>query len=190
MSARLYFDDDVGNNAIMRELRGRGFDVTSSAEVGMRGRPDADHLRFAADAGRVMVSGNRGDFARLHGQWVARGEHHSGIILIEQRMAVGSRVRAFAELLRELNSDEFEDRVEYLKQWLPPSWCRRRQGPLPPDLAVDVLWLVFPLCCPEVAGEVLPTAIREEADDVLLTLQALRDFDCGLHHGAATDTDE
>lgn len=43
------------------------------------------------------------------------------MVLINQRMAVGSRVRGFAELLRETDSGDFVDRVEYLKQWLPPA---------------------------------------------------------------------
>src|SRR3990172_1722462 len=56
---------------------------------------------------------------------------------------------------------------------------------LPPDLALDVLGLVFPIGGPEVRGEVLPAAIGEEADDVLFAFEAFGGLDGGADDGAA-----
>lgn len=47
----------------------------------MSGATDADHLKFAADSGRVIVTANRGDFARLHSEWASIGRTHGGIII-------------------------------------------------------------------------------------------------------------
>ena len=66
MPIRFYFDDDIGSRAVLRELRSRGIDAISSFEAGMYGRPDEDHLRYAATESRVLCTANHGDFMRLH----------------------------------------------------------------------------------------------------------------------------
>lgn len=47
----------------------------------MLGRADREQLEFASTTGRVLFTGNQGDFARLHSEWVARGASHAGIVV-------------------------------------------------------------------------------------------------------------
>jgi hypothetical protein len=47
----------------------------------MLAKSDREQLEFAARTGRVLFTGNQGDFARLHRQWIASGATHSGIVI-------------------------------------------------------------------------------------------------------------
>lgn len=51
----------------------------------MRGKSDAEQLRWAGDQSRVLYSSNRGDFYRLHSEMVKRGESHAGMVLGQQQ---------------------------------------------------------------------------------------------------------
>lgn len=58
-----------------------GHDVVAvAAEASLRGSPDADLLEHAATAGRVLVTENIVDFARLTERWAAEGRSHAGLI--------------------------------------------------------------------------------------------------------------
>lgn len=81
MRSRLYLDEDSSQRRLIAALRESGIDVLTAVEVGTSGATDADHLKFAADSGRVIVTANRGDFARLHGEWASIGRTHGGIII-------------------------------------------------------------------------------------------------------------
>jgi uncharacterized protein with PIN domain len=67
---RLYFDEDSMDQALVRALRGRGVDVTSALEENMIKREDEEHLDYATQQGRVLFSFNRGDFCRLHAEYL------------------------------------------------------------------------------------------------------------------------
>lgn len=60
-------------------LRDHGFDAVSVQEAGRRGAADSEHLDWAAREGRVLVSHNLGDYARL-----AQERSHAGILLVRQ----------------------------------------------------------------------------------------------------------
>jgi hypothetical protein len=77
-------DEDV-YHAVAIGLRRRGFDVLTTYEARRQGTSDEMQLRFAAAEGRAIFTFNRGDFARLHGAFLARAEHHYGIVLARQR---------------------------------------------------------------------------------------------------------
>lgn len=84
----------------------------------MSGRPDAEHLIFATEAGRVLVTGNIGDFNRLHRRWMDEGRHHAGILLIkQQRWSVGEVLRRLERLLDARSADDMVDRLEWLSDW-------------------------------------------------------------------------
>ncbi len=57
--------------------------------------PDLQHLRYATAQTRAVVTHNFSDYARLHADFVRRGELHEGIILVP--------VRALSELLVRLS---------------------------------------------------------------------------------------
>ena len=58
MSVRLYLDDDSGLLALISQARQEGLTVVRSDDVGMRGASDAEHLRYAAATGLVLVTCN------------------------------------------------------------------------------------------------------------------------------------
>ena len=75
-------------------------------------------FEFAAAAGLVLVTANRGDFLRLHSAWMRQGRNHGGIIILpQQRFSPGEVVRRLRLLLPALSDEEFRDRVEFLSNW-------------------------------------------------------------------------
>jgi hypothetical protein len=66
----------------------------------------------------VLYTANRGDFTRLHRDWLAQGKHHAGIIVMtQQRYSTGEQVRRLEAMQRELSSSDFIDRLEFLSNW-------------------------------------------------------------------------
>lgn len=80
----LYCDEDSMDQALVRALRVRGMDVTTAREENMIEREDEEHLDYATQQGRVLFSFNRGDFYRLHTQYLEQNKPHGGIILAKQ----------------------------------------------------------------------------------------------------------
>ena len=80
----VYTDENV-NDRVVGMLRARGFDIVAARDVGMLGRPDTAQLAYAASAGRVFLTFDRGDFRRLHREYLAEGHQHAGVALLPQR---------------------------------------------------------------------------------------------------------
>jgi predicted nuclease of predicted toxin-antitoxin system len=55
LSACVYLDHNM-DPQLARDLRAQGFDAVAAIEVDMRQATDEEHLRFAASAGRVLVT--------------------------------------------------------------------------------------------------------------------------------------
>jgi hypothetical protein len=70
---RLHLDEDADAHALLRALRNRGLDVTSSRERGVLGSADEEQLDWAAQQGRVIYTYNAADFCRLHSVYVREG---------------------------------------------------------------------------------------------------------------------
>jgi len=96
---KVALDEDV-RPQLARLLRERGWDAISVLEHDRRGESDESQLRWAAGLGRILVSHNAADFARLAGQLVADGRRHSGVLLIPQA-PVGWLLREVSRLLAE-----------------------------------------------------------------------------------------
>ena len=91
---RLYFDEDSAQHSLVSALRSHTIDVTTFLDSGMSARDDASQLLFAADQGRVLVTGNVCDFASLHGEWMEQGRSHCGILIgPRQRYSTGEILR-------------------------------------------------------------------------------------------------
>ncbi len=67
---RLYFDRHIMARLAV-DLRGRGYDVVRTEEVGKDTATDAEQLAFAAAEGRAIVTFNIRDFALLPEAWQA-----------------------------------------------------------------------------------------------------------------------
>jgi hypothetical protein len=118
MRARLYFDEDSMDRALVRALRVRNVDVETALDAGMIERSDDDHLAYAAARGRVLVSFNVGDFYLLHSQLVGQGRSHAGLILVrQQQYSVGEYLRRVLTLLGALSAEDMQGRVEFLTHW-------------------------------------------------------------------------
>lgn len=82
----------------------------------MSKRADDEQLEFAAAQGRVLITSNMADFARLHGEWTNAGKHHVGIILVrQQRWGPGELARRIIRLLMPLSIEDMQGRLEFLR---------------------------------------------------------------------------
>lgn len=110
--APLYLDEDV-YGGVAQGLRRRGFDVLVTIEAGRGEANDEEQLRFAVKQGRVLVTFNRGHFARLHAEYQAAGRRHCGIVVSAQA-GIGPVVRALARLLSTNDAAQIENRLIWL----------------------------------------------------------------------------
>lgn len=105
-------------NALITALRTQGIDVTTALEAQMIGYKDEAHLLHATQQGRILCSFNRGDFYRLHTQYLLQGKSHAGILLAnQQQYTIREQVRRIVNLASILSTDEMQNRVEFLSAW-------------------------------------------------------------------------
>ena len=76
-----YLDENLSPR-IAEILRARGLDVVSAHEVGNTRVDDRTQLRYAAGAGRAIVTCDIRDFTELTGEFIAGNLDHAGIVLI------------------------------------------------------------------------------------------------------------
>jgi hypothetical protein len=114
-SAKLFMDEDASEEAVALTLRHHGIDVLTVHEAGRSGREDEDHLRFATSLGRVIYSLNARHFAKLHRDFLSRGEEHAGIIVIpRQRYGIGEKTRRLSHLLQGANAESLKNTLHFL----------------------------------------------------------------------------
>ncbi len=82
----------------------------------MLGISDEEQLALAISQGRVVLSFNRGDYARLHKRYAEHGWEHCGII-VSEHYPIGELLRRMLNLLMSLSADDMRNRLEYLSQW-------------------------------------------------------------------------
>src|ERR1043166_475282 len=78
---RLYIDADSCDETLIKLLRRAGHDVVSALETRTMHAHDADHLRWALEGNRVLVSRNHKDFEPLHKLILSAGGEHPGILV-------------------------------------------------------------------------------------------------------------
>lgn len=118
MTIQLYFDEDSVRKSLVESLRARGLDVTTAYEAGMIGRDDHEHLDYATETGRVLFSFNRGDFYRIHTEYLEQNKSHAGIVLAnQQEYSVGEQMRRILRLSAAKTADEMKNWVEFLGVW-------------------------------------------------------------------------
>jgi hypothetical protein len=113
---RLYLDEDAMRASFVRALRARQVDVSTAYEADLIGRPDEQHLEYATSQARVLLTFNRGDFARLHSARLAQGRSHAGIIVSDQ-LETGVIVRRVLRLLAARSASHMQNWLEYLSNW-------------------------------------------------------------------------
>lgn len=115
MKIKLYLDEDV-TVSFAQALKIRGVDVLTTQEAGNKGLDDIDQLDFAITSGRVLLTHNKGDFARLHKIFLTKGKTHLGIIISDQ-LPVGELLKRFMRLWFRLSAEQMKNRLEYLSNW-------------------------------------------------------------------------
>ena len=112
---KLFVDEDAGEDAVVSALRRLGIDVLTVLEVGRVGINDDEQLRFAVLLGRAVYYLNARHFARLHHEFVARGEDHAGIIVIpRQRYSIGEKIRRLQKLLENTDAEAMKNSLWFL----------------------------------------------------------------------------
>jgi hypothetical protein len=112
---RLFTDEDV-YGAIAPALRRKGFDAVSTPEANRLGLTDEEQLQWAAQEERTVVTFNVAHFAKLHGEWLAIGRHHAGIVVSNQH-PLGEVLRSLVNLGGSLLAEDMRDRLEFLSNW-------------------------------------------------------------------------
>jgi hypothetical protein len=112
---KLFVDEDACEDAVVSALRQIGIDVLTVLDVGREGIDDADQLRLATSLGRAIYSLNARHFARLHQEFVARGEDHAGVIVIpRQRYSIGEKIRRLQRLLESTDANALRNNLYFL----------------------------------------------------------------------------
>ena len=109
---------DTEAHALVRALRDRGVDVTTTSEAGLIEISDEEQLRWATEKGRALLTYNAADFCQLHGEFLRTGRHHAGIVIAEQqRFPVGEMMRRILRLRAGLDAGIMLNRLEFLNRW-------------------------------------------------------------------------
>jgi len=83
--------------------------VQTLTEAGILGATDEEHLAFAQEEGRAIVT-HDDDFLRL----VAEADVHRGIVYLPERRSIGQTVRGLALITDVLDAEEMQGHVEFL----------------------------------------------------------------------------
>jgi Domain of unknown function (DUF5615) len=110
--------DEMYADKLAQALRDQGIDAATVAELGMAGRSDAEVFAAAANGGYALLTENVSDLARLSGEHLAAGRHHSGVLV-----ALSSRCSrrpagygAIATAVATIAADQLDDRLVYLER--------------------------------------------------------------------------
>lgn len=82
---RFLLDEDLPP-AAAEIARNLGLEAVSVHEIGRRGYPDDEQLRFAAEEGRAFVTRNRDDFLSLTAEFFRAGEPHPGVLVVGRKL--------------------------------------------------------------------------------------------------------
>jgi hypothetical protein len=114
---RVLLDAHLSGRRIGGPLRRAGHDVLALDDsFALKQLPDADVLDLARVQGRIVVTANIRDFARLARSRLEAGEAHLGIVLIPPHdLSFGVVLRGLARLFAERpEATDWVNRVEYL----------------------------------------------------------------------------
>ena len=106
---RFHLDENC-DPRIAAGLRLHGIDVSTTAEAGLLQASDDEHLAFARNQGRAVVTQDT-DFLRI----ADAGHDHPGIVFCAaQSRTIGEIIRGVHLIWEVLESEEMQNHVEYL----------------------------------------------------------------------------
>lgn len=115
---RLYLDAHI-KARLAEDLQATGFDALTAQDVGKERATDEEHLIFATQESRAILTFNIRHFAPLHQQWTAAGRVHAGIIVSRQLggRQYGVLLQRVLRLLNQLSADDMRRNLVYLEQF-------------------------------------------------------------------------
>lgn len=114
---RVLLDAHVSGRRIGRALFRAGHNVLAlDSDDALSRLPDGEVLALAARDGRIVVTSNIGDFARLAREWAEAGRSHAGVILVpDPRVGPGPVLaRLEAAFAAHPAQTDWVDRVAFL----------------------------------------------------------------------------
>lgn len=112
---KLYLDENI-TPLLASVLRGRGYDVVSAHEVGMRGKKDEEQLEYTVSKGRVLLTFNAKHFAPLAEKYFKEGREHYGIVATKT-LGLPELIRLAINLLRRARIEELKDSFVWLESY-------------------------------------------------------------------------
>jgi predicted nuclease of predicted toxin-antitoxin system len=112
---RLLSDENV-NGAIIRGLRLRepSLDLVRAQDVGLRQTPDPVILQWAAENGRIVITG---DLNTMVGDALARvrhGEPMVGVLALREDIAIGKAIEEILMIAQACSADEINLQVWFI----------------------------------------------------------------------------
>lgn len=102
---RLYLDEDSVEKSLIMAFRNADLDVLTVTEINRESYSDEEQLIWATERERVIYSYNRRDFCRLHGEFLALGRSHNGIIVVrQQRYSVGQQLQSLLKVVATISA--------------------------------------------------------------------------------------
>lgn len=115
---KLHLDEDADAHALLKALRQRGLDVSSSRELALLQSSDEGQLAWALEQGRAIYSYNASDFCRLHAEFIRHGRHHAGIIIGDQQtLSIGEETRCLLRISDARTAADMRGNLEFLSNW-------------------------------------------------------------------------
>ncbi len=106
---RFHLDENMPT-ALATGQRRRGIDVSTTAESGLLEATDLQHLAFALNESRVVVT-HDADFIRLH----AEGNEHAGIVIVpQQSRTLGDMISALLLISHRLAPADIRQQLLYI----------------------------------------------------------------------------
>jgi hypothetical protein len=107
----LYFDEMMARPAV-EQLAKRGYSVIMAVDVGMTGKTDPEHLQYATEAERVMVT-----FERPFASQTVANLEHAGLACITGAAQgdIGGIVRLLLTFIEQHQSEDVLGTVYWLK---------------------------------------------------------------------------
>jgi hypothetical protein len=94
----LYCDENVQDRVLLQLLRRSEVNCLTSNEADKGAASDQEQLAFATRSSRTILTFDRVDYQRLHGDWMRAGRSHQGIIIVTS--AYVSTVDLYSQLMR------------------------------------------------------------------------------------------
>jgi predicted nuclease of predicted toxin-antitoxin system len=114
----VYLDENAQASVLVQLLREAAVDCQTANEARLNGADDSDVLAHATSNGRTVITHDREDFQRLHGQWMGTGRDHTGIVVItNSRMSLS----AIAERILHLQAGRDIERMRNAILYIGPS---------------------------------------------------------------------